>query len=122
MYKYGIDIPPHTKIVSGLYIGHFGCIRVSPNVIIGKNCNVSPWIAIGQVNRGVRKGWPVIGDNVYIGRGAKIIGNITIGNNVAIGANCVVTLDIPDNAVVVGIPGKVISYKGSEGYINNIDY
>jgi serine O-acetyltransferase len=122
MYKYGINIPPYTKIGSGLYIGHFGCITVSPNVIIGKNCNVSPGIAIGQVNRGIRKGWPVIGDNVYIGPGAKIIGNVTIGNNVAIGANCVVTRDIPDNAVVVGIPGKVISYKGSEGYINNIDY
>lgn len=45
-----------------------------------------------------------------------------IGNNVAIGANCVVTKDIPDNSVVVGIPGKVISSAGSEGYVNRIDY
>ena len=59
---------------------------------------------------------------MYIATGAKIIGAITIGNNVAIGANCVVTKDIPHNAVVVGIPGKVILYEGSKGYVNNIDY
>ena len=69
-----------------------------------------------------KKGSPIIGDNVYIATGAKIIGAIKIGNNVAIGANCVVTKDIPDNAVVVGVPGKVISYEGSKGYVNNTDY
>lgn len=59
---------------------------------------------------------------MYIGPGAKMFGSIKIGNNVAIGANCVVTKDIPDNAVVVGIPGKVISYEGSNGYVNRTDY
>jgi serine O-acetyltransferase len=79
-------------------------------------------VTIGQSNRGKRKGCPTIGNEVYIGPGAKIFGNIKIGNNVAIGANSVVTRDIPDNAVVVGIPGNVISYNGSDGYINRIDY
>jgi serine O-acetyltransferase len=51
-----------------------------------------------------------------------IIGNVEIGDNVAIGANCVVTKDIPDNAVVVGIPGKVLSLDGSEGYVTRTDY
>ena len=74
------------------------------------------------MNRGKKKGYPQLGDNVYIGPGAKIIGAIRIGNNVAIGANCVVTKDIPDNAVVVGIPGKVISNQGSVGYVNRTDY
>ena len=64
----------------------------------------------------------MIGDNVYIGPGAKIFGNIRIGSNVAIGANCVVNEDIPDDAVVVGILGRVISYNGSFGYVNNTDY
>jgi serine O-acetyltransferase len=67
-------------------------------------------------------GYPILGDNVYIGPGAKIIGGIKIGNNVAIGANCVVTKNIPDNSVVVGIPGRVISQDGVTGYIDNIDY
>jgi serine O-acetyltransferase len=121
-YKYGIEIHPSTQIGSGFYIGHFGCIVVNPDAIIGNNCNISQGVTIGQSNRGKRKGCPTIGNEVNISPGAKIFGNIKIGNNVAIGANCVVTRDIPDNAVVVGIPGEVISYNGSDGYINRIDY
>lgn len=121
-YKFGIDIPITQKIGRGLYIGHFGGIVVGADVIIGKNCNLSHGVTLGQVNRGSRKGSPIVGDNVYIGVGAKVLGKIAIGNNVAIGANCVVIKDIPDNAVVVGIPGEIISYKGSEGYVNNTDY
>jgi serine O-acetyltransferase len=121
-YKYGISIAYHADIGSGFYIGHFGGIVIHPKAVIGKNCNVSHGVTIGQTNRGRKAGCPIIGDNVYIGPGAKIIGNVTIGNNAAIGANCVVTRDIEDYAVVVGIPGKVISNQGSEGYINNIDY
>jgi serine O-acetyltransferase len=119
-YKYGICIPIATKIGRGFYIGHFGEINVHPDVIIGKNCSISQGVAIGIAQRGERKGCPVIRDNVYIGPGAKIIGKVRVGNNVAIGANCVVVKDVPDNAVVVGIPGRIISFKGSEGYINNI--
>ena len=120
--RYMISIPYDVKISSGFYIGHYGGIVVNTNVEIGVNCNLSHEVTIGQTNRGKYKGSPVIGDNVYIAPGAKIIGGIKIGDNVAIGSNCVVTKDIPNNAVVVGIPGKVISYNGSEGYINRIDY
>lgn len=121
-YKYGISISYRTRIGSGLYIGHFGGIVVNQNAIIGKNCNISHQVTLGKANRGVRKGYPVIKDNVYIGPGAKIVGNVCVGNNVAIGANCVVTDDVPDNSVIVGIPGKVISSRGSAGYINRTDY
>lgn len=120
--KYGIELPFQTNIQSGLYIGHHGGIIISSRAIIGKNCNISQGVTIGQSNRGKYKGYPTIGDAVYIGPGAKIFGAIKIGNNVAIGANCVVTKDIPDNSVVVGVPGKVISSKGSLDYINNTDY
>lgn len=122
MYKYGISISPATEIKSGFYIGHFGGIVVNHRVKIGRNCNISQGVTIGQSNRGKYKGYPVIGDHVYIGPGAKIIGAVHIGNYVAIGANCVVTKDIPDYSVVVGIPGKVIGNQGSEGYINHTDY
>lgn len=121
-FKFGISIPFNTKIGEGFYIGHFGCIVVHKDVTIGKNCNISQGVTLGMANRGSKKGCPTIGDNVYIAPGAKVIGKITIGNNVAIGANCVVTKDIPDNAVVVGIPGKIISFNGSTGYINRTDY
>ena len=89
---------------------------------IGKNCNISHGVTLGQANRGINKGYPILGDNIYIGPGAKIIGAVKVGNNVAIGANCVVTKDVPDSSVVVGIPGKVISQQGSRSYIDRIDY
>jgi serine O-acetyltransferase len=119
-FKYGIQIQPTTAIGEGFYIGHFGCIVVSRRAVIGANCNISQGVTIGQASRGKREGYPVIGDRVYIAPGAKIIGSITIGNDVAIGANCVVVDDVPDNAVVVGIPGKVVSMKGSKGYVDNV--
>jgi len=121
-YKFGISISYRTEIGSGLYIGHFGGIIINQKAVIGKNCNLSHQITLGVANRGVRKGYPMIGDNVYIGPGAKVIGNVHVGNNVAIGANCVVTRDTPDNSVVVGIPGRIISSEGSVGYVNRIDY
>ncbi len=119
-YKFGIYIPDQTKIGRGFYIGHFGGIIINPDCIIGNNCNISHGVTLGSTSRGSKKGSPVIGDNVYIGPGAKIIGAVRIGNNAAVGANCVVTKDIADNSVAVGIPATVISSKGSEGYINNI--
>ena len=122
MYKFGIRIDPLMNLGNGLYIGHFGGINVGVHTVIGDNLNISQQVTIGISNRGKNKGTPIIGDNVYIGPGARIFGGIKIGNNVAIGANSVVTKDVPDDSVVVGIPGKVISKKGSKGYINNTNY
>lgn len=121
-YKFGVLIPHAATIGRGFYIGHIRNIVVSDHVVIGDNCNISHGVSIGQANRGARKGTAVIGHNVYIGPGAKIVGAVHIGNHVAIGANCVVTTDVPDYAVVVGVPGRVISFEGSRGYVNRTDY
>jgi serine O-acetyltransferase len=121
-HKYGISVPFQTEIGPGFYIGHFGGIVISAKSKIGKNCNVSQGVTLGRANRGRNKGYPTVGDNVYLGPGAKIVGAVKIGNNVAVGANCVVTKDIPDDAVVVGVPGEVISSRGSEDYVNRTDY
>jgi serine O-acetyltransferase len=121
-YKFGISIPYTTDIGCGFYIGHFGTIVVNGRCKIGNNFNISHGVTLGVSNRGDKKGYPEIGNDVYLGPGAKIIGAIKIGNNVAVGANCVVTKDVPDNAVVVGVPGKIISYLGSQGYVENTDY
>ena len=118
-YKYGISISYDTKIGPGFYIGHSGGIVVHHKVKIGNNCNINHGVTIGATYGGKRPGVPTILNNVYMAPGSKIIGGITIGNNVAIGANCVVTASVPDNAVVVGVPGKIISYRGSSNYIVN---
>ena len=102
-----------------IYIGHFGGIIISGGAVIGRNCNISQGVTIGIAGKGKNRGIPIIGEGVYIGAGAKLIGKIHVGNNVAIGANAVVTKDVPDNAVVGGIPAKIISMNGSFEFINN---
>lgn len=116
---YGIAIPARTRIGPGFYIGHYGCIVVHPDVVIGRNCNISHGVTLGQTNRGARAGVPTIGDEVYIGPGAKIIGRLHVGDAAAIGANAVVTSDVPASAVMVGIPARPVSHSGSAGYIQH---
>jgi serine O-acetyltransferase len=88
--------------------------------VIGKNFNIANGVAIGQANRGKLKGAPVIGDNVWIGPNAVVVGAIRIGNDVMIAPGAFVNFDVPDHSIVVGNPG-VIKYKenATEGYINN---
>lgn len=121
-FRLGISIPPDTDIGPGFYIGHFGGIVVNGQCVIGRNCNISHGVTLGSANRGPRKGCPVIGDNVYLGPGSKIIGSVRVGDNAAVGANCVVTRDVPENAVVGGAPARVLSWKGSADYVERIDY
>ena len=113
----GIDLPGNAKIGKGLYIAHFGQIFIHSHVSLGDYCTLSQGVTIGLGGRGDKQGAPKIGDRVYIAPGAKVFGAITIGNDVAIGANAVVTKDLTDNAVAVGIPAKVISYEGSQDFV-----
>jgi serine O-acetyltransferase len=120
--RYGIDISRDARIGTGLYIGHFGGIVVNAAVAIGNNCNLSQGVTLGRINRGDRAGCPTIGDDVYIGPGAKILGRISIGDRAAIGANAVVIEDVPADVAVGGVPARVISQQGSAGYVNRTDY
>jgi serine O-acetyltransferase len=119
-YKYGITIPEYTVIGPGFFINRFGGIYVNGDVVMGSNVNLTHGVVLGQMNRGPRAGSPVIGDRVFIGSGAKILGNIRVGSDAAIGANAVVTKDVPDGAAVGGIPAKVLSMEGSSGYVNRV--
>jgi serine O-acetyltransferase len=119
-YKYGFDIPAQCDIGPGLYICHFGGVIINPEARIGANVNINHGVTIGQTNRGSRRGVPVIGDRVWLGAYSIVVGKITVGSNVLIGPGAYVNFDVPDNAVVAGNPGKIISYNGTDGYLNNI--
>lgn len=88
-------------------------IFISAGATIGKNCTIFQQVTIGSntLADSKSKGAPIIGDNCYIGVGAKIIGNAKIGNNVRIGANCVVVKDVPDNATIVCAQNRVILHE-----------
>ena len=117
--RWGISISVGCRIGPGFYIGHFGGIVVHGDAVIGANCNISQGVTIGETPRGPRRGVPTLGDEVYIGPGAKIIGRIRVGDRVAVGANAVVTRDVPDDGVAIGIPAHVASLQGSRGYIQD---
>lgn len=101
----------------GLSIAHPGTIVVNEGAQVGANCRLHVCVNIGtQAGRGYAA--PHIGDNCYIGPGAKIFGPITIGPNVAIGANAVVNKSFPDgNVTIGGIPARIISDKTSDGLL-----
>jgi serine O-acetyltransferase len=117
--KYGISIPYNTRIGPGLYIGHYGGIVVNDGVVIGSDCNINHEVTIGVKYGGKNPGVPIIGDRVYFGPGCKVIGGVRLGNDVAIGTNAVVVDSVPDSAVAVGVPAKVVSYRGSSEYVVN---
>lgn len=115
-----IELSEKVKIGEGLYIGHPYMITINPNVIIGKNCNIHKGVTIGQENRGARKGTPTIGNDVWIGINATIVGNINIGNDVLIAPNTYVNKDIPSHSVVFGNPCQIkFRENATENYINN---
>lgn len=102
-----IDIPRTTAIDAGLRIDHLCGIIINSKANIGKDLWIKPGVIIGATDTGT----PYIGDNVEIGVGAKVLGHVRVGNNVIIGAQAVVVKDVPDNAVVAGVPAKVLRYR-----------
>lgn len=106
----GSDISYSATIDGGLLISHGMGVIIGSNVFIGKNVKLMNDITVGSKwARNGKDGQPIIGNNVSIGVGARILGPVKIGNNVIIGANAVVLKDVPDNCIAVGIPAKIIS-------------
>ena len=121
-YRFGFQIPAKTDIGSGVMIAHFGMIIINSEVKIGRNCNISPNVVIGQTNRGKRNGVPEIGNSVWVGTGAVLVGKIKIGNNVLIAPNSYVNFDIPSNSIVIGSPIRIIEKEdATAGYITNVN-
>lgn len=106
----GFQIHPNT-CGKGLTIWHYGTIIINANARIGEMCVIRPNILIGHKIPGSPA--PVIGNNVEINSGVRIIGSVTIGDDVIIGVNAVVNKDIPSHSIVVGNPGRVIKIRTS---------
>ncbi len=109
-----IDIHPGAKIGKEFFIDHGIGVVIGETAEIGDNVTLYQGVTLGGTSLKREKRHPTLGKNVVVGAGAKLLGPITIGDNVRIGANSVVTQDVPDNSVVVGVPGRVISREGEK--------
>jgi len=111
LYKFiqvitGIELPCEVTVGKNFRIDHFGGIIISGFASFGDNCVIRDGVTVGlrRVDDPVA---PQIGNNVDIGTGAKVLGGITIGDNVVIGANAVVLEDVPSNSIAVGVPARI---------------
>jgi serine O-acetyltransferase len=102
-----MDIDPQASIGSGLYIGHIGGVHINPGAVLGKDCDLAHRVTIGASAMG-RQGVPVLGDKVYVGTGAVLIGKIRVGSGAKISANSLVMTNVPEGATVMGVPGRII--------------
>lgn len=119
--KHGMEIPRGTEIGEGLYIGHPFNITINEKTKLGKNVNIHKGVTIGQENRGNRAGVPVIGNNVWIGVNATIVGNISIGDDVLIAPNAYVNCSVESHSIVIGNPCKVIHKENAtDKYVTNV--
>ncbi len=104
---YNCNIPYECILGKGTRFAYSGIgVVLHKRTRMGKNCMIGTQVTVGGKSGHFEV--PVIGDNVYLATGAKILGPIKIGNNVIVGANAVVIKDVPDNCVVAGIPAKII--------------
>jgi serine O-acetyltransferase len=106
----GIDLPCEVTLGRRFKIEHFGGIVISGDAVFGDDCTVRNGVTVG-LKYADDPGSPVIGNRVDIGAGAKVLGKIRIGDDVAIGANAVVLCDVPSNSIAVGVPARVLPKK-----------
>jgi serine O-acetyltransferase len=104
---FAMGISPGASIGEGLYIGHIGGVIISQQAVIGRNCDISHRVTIGTSAMG-REGAPMLGDNIYIGTGATLVGKIKIGSGARIAANTLVIDDVPEGATMLGVPGRIL--------------
>ena len=112
----GICLPRDAEIGGGLYLPSFGAIVLGRGSI-GVNCTIEQNVTLGIAGKGEERGLPTIGNRVFIGAGAMIVGKITIGDDCYIFPGSVVTRAVPPRAVVMGYPAKIMSYDGSFEWI-----
>ena len=118
----GIEIHPGAKIGKGLFIDHGMGVVIGETTIIGDNVTLFQGVTLGGTGKEKGKRHPTLGNNVVVGAGAKVLGNINIGDYVSIGANAVVIHDAPPNSTVVGVPGRITRRDGRRVEQGDVDY
>jgi serine O-acetyltransferase len=111
--RLGFTIPPNT-FGPGLCLVHYGTVTINPAVRVGADCRIHPSTSIGRDADGA----PVLGDGCYVGPGARIIGSITLGSHVVVGANAVVRDSFGDHAVLAGVPARQVGERTSRADIH----
>jgi serine O-acetyltransferase len=103
------DIEPRVKFGERLMLPHPNGVVIHEDAVIGDDCMIMQQVTIGMIGEGEV---PTLGNNVYVGAGAKIIGKLSVGDGARIGANAVVTKDVPAGCTAIGIPAQIIPPKG----------
>ena len=110
----GIEIHPGATIGRRLVIDHGTGIVIGETAIIGDDCLLYQGVTLGGTGKDIGKRHPTLGNNVMVGCGAKLLGPFTVGDNARIAANSVVLRDVPQDATVVGVPGRVVRLRGEK--------
>jgi serine O-acetyltransferase len=118
----GIEIHPGAQIGEGFFIDHGSGVVIGETTEIGNNVTLYQGVTLGGTGKETGKRHPTVGDNVVVGAGAKVLGSITVGDNAKIGAGSVVVQSVPQNATVVGNPGRPVMVNGQRVGIPDIDY
>ncbi len=108
----GIEIHPGAEIGSGFFVDHGSGVVVGETAIVGKDCMLFQGVTLGGTGKETGKRHPTLGDNVMVSAGAKVLGNITVGDHCKIGAMSVVLKDVPPHCTVVGVPGRIVIRDG----------
>lgn len=118
----GISIGDSVRIGPGVLLNH-GHIVIDGTVTVGAHCSIAPFVTLGLDTGGSDPSFagPTLGDNVFIGTGAKVLGAVSIGDNARIGANAVVLQDVPANCTAVGVPARVLPHEYPFGPVVSAD-
>ena len=118
----GVEIHPAATIGRGLFIDHGAGVVIGETAVIGDNVTLFQGVTLGGTGKERGKRHPTIGNNVVVGAGAKILGNITVGHHSMVGANAVVIRDVPEDSTVVGVPGRITRTKDRHFEGINLDH
>lgn len=108
----GVEIHPAAQLGRRFFIDHAMGVVIGETTVVGDDCVLYQGVTLGGTGKECGKRHPTLGNNVTVGAGAKVLGNIQIGDNVKVGGNSVVVKDVPENCTVVGIPGRVVRRNG----------